>query len=90
MDTIARKAFSSLIMLMLCIVGDSGKNLEDFDHGGEKVAYCRYQLGLYYKTPAKSVYFSFFTGSFYGKLGEPPKLLVFSTFKKFLHSIAIK
>ena len=74
----------------LCILGDSGKNLEGFDHGGEKAAYCGYQLGLYSKTPAKSVYFSFFPGSFYEKLDEPPKLLVFSTFKKFLCSIAIK
>ena len=73
-----------------CILGESGKNLEGFDHGGEKAAYCRYQLGLYSKMPAKSVYFSFFPGSFYEKLDELPKLLVFSTFKKFLCSIVIK
>ena len=25
-------------------LGGSGKNLEDFDHGGKKAAYCRYKL----------------------------------------------
>ena len=48
-------------------LGDSGKNLEGFDHGGKKAAYCRYKLGLYSKLPAKSVHFSFFPGPFYKK-----------------------
>ena len=53
-----------------CVLGDSGKNLEGFDHGGKKAAYCRYKLGLYSKMPAKSVHFSFFPGSFYEKVEE--------------------
>ena len=53
-----------LTPIIVSTLGDSGKNLEDFDHGGEKAAYCGYQLGLYSKTPAKSSIFHFFLAHF--------------------------
>jgi len=52
--------------------------------------YCRFKLGLYSKILAKSGYFSFFLGSFYEKLHETAKFIVFSSLEKFLDSIAIR